>query len=75
MALCEFFFAPRTFPRQSAKSFDTVAILCDGKAKRQTIARYPAEHYVSCWIEREWPPLGVLEAVSEREPFETVVLI
>ena len=75
MALCEFFVAPRTFPWQSAKSFDTAAILYKGGAKQQTSARYPAEHYVSCCEEREWPPLGVLEAFSERESSESVALI
>ena len=32
-ALCEFFVAPGTFPRQRAKTFDTAAILRDGGAK------------------------------------------
>ena len=37
--------------------------------KQQTIAPYLAEHYVSCWKEMEWPPMGVLEAFSSKRTF------
>ena len=40
-----------------------------------TTARYPAEHYVSCWEETEWPPLGILEAFSFERTFQKCVAI
>ena len=37
--------------------------------KRQTVAPYPAEYYVSYWEETKWPPLGVLEVFSFERTF------
>ena len=37
--------------------------------KQQTVAPYLAEHYVSCWKETEWRPLGVLKTFSFEKTF------